>query len=92
MGNFQPIDMETWPMAQAFYYYTQMAPTSYTVNVNMNVTILRKILKDRGYKFFPAYLYSVTKAIAKQPELRVSLQDNILGHWDSLTPHLPAIS
>lgn len=89
MSDFQPIDMETWPMAQAFYYYTQMAPTSYTVNVNIDVTILRKILKARGYKFFPAYLYSVTKAISKQPELRVSLQDNILGHWDSLTPTYP---
>lgn len=53
MSDFQPIDMEKWPMAQAFYYYTQMAPTSYTVNVNIDVTILRKILKARGYKFFP---------------------------------------
>lgn len=44
-------------MSQAFHYYTQTAPTSYTVNVMMDVTILRKALKARGYKFFPAYLY-----------------------------------
>ena len=89
MSNFQPIDIPTWPMTQAFYYYTKMASTSYTVNVNMDVTILRKELKECGYKFFPAYLYLVSKAISKQPELRVSLKDNVLGHWDYLTPTYP---
>ena len=63
---FEAIDMATWPMAQSFHYYTQMAPTSYTVNVTMDVTILRRTLKQRGYKFFPAYLYLVTRAIEKQ--------------------------
>lgn len=86
---FQPIDMTTWPMAQAFYYYTQMAPTSYTINVTMDVTILRKTLKQRGYKFFPAYLYLVTRAIEKQKELRVAVNEGVLGYWQSLTPLYP---
>jgi Chloramphenicol O-acetyltransferase len=63
---FHPIDMNSWPMAQAFYYYTKMAPTTYTVNVTMDVTNLRNTLKKQGYKFFPAYLYLVTRAIGKQ--------------------------
>ncbi|AOT71305.1 CatA-like O-acetyltransferase [Geosporobacter ferrireducens] len=88
-NNFTPIDLQTWPLAQMFYYYTQMAPTTYTVNVSMDVTILRKTLKDKEMKFFPAYLYLVTKAIEKQPELRISKQDDILGHWDFLTPAYP---
>lgn len=89
MCDFQPIDMQTWPMAQAFYYYTQMAPTSYTINVSMDVTVLRKTLKAGGYKFFPAYLYLVTRAVAKQQELRVAVKDGVLGHWDYLTPAYP---
>lgn len=89
MYNFQPIDMQTWSMAQAFHYYTQMAPTSYTINVNMDVTILRKELKARGFKFFPAYLYLVTRAITKQKEVRVAIKDSILGYWDCLTPAYP---
>jgi len=87
--NFYPIDLQTWPMAQAFHYYTQMAPTTYTVNMTMDVTTLRRILKSKGYKFFPAYLYLVTKAISKQKELRVAVQDGVLGHWDNLTPAYP---
>jgi chloramphenicol O-acetyltransferase type A len=86
---FHSIDTQTWPMAQSFYYYTQMAPTTYTVNVTIDVTILRKTLKSKGYKFFPAYLYLVTKAISKQQELRIALQDGVLGYWDYLTPAYP---
>jgi len=89
MEEFEPIDMNTWKMAQSFYYYTKIAPTSYTVNVKMDVTILRKKLKECGYKFFPAYLYLVTKAINKQEELRVGLKDGVLGHWKTLTPAYP---
>ena len=37
---FIPIDMNTWPMAQTFYYYSEIAPTSYSVNVMMDVTII----------------------------------------------------
>lgn len=89
MCNFQSIDIQTWPMAQAFHYYTQMAPTSYTVNVNMDVSFLKKELKTKGVKFFPAYLYLVTRAITRQQELRVAVKDGILGYWDCLTPAYP---
>ena len=58
-----PIDMKTWPMTQTFHYYTQMAPTTYTINVTMDVTVLRNTLKEKGYKFFPAYIYLVTRAV-----------------------------
>jgi chloramphenicol O-acetyltransferase type A len=88
-GIFHPIDMQTWPMAQAFHYYTQMASTTYTINVTIDVTILRTTLKRMGYKFFPAYIYLVTKAINKQRELRIAVQDSILGYWDYLTPAYP---
>ena len=86
---FTTIDMAIWPMAQAFHYYTQMAPTSYSVNVNMDVTSLRKEVKARGVKFLPAYLYLVTQAINKQEQLRVAVKDGVLGHWQTLTPAYP---
>lgn len=88
-NRFKPIDMNTWPMAQAFHYYTQMAPTSYTVNVTMNVTNMRQALKAQGYKFFPAYLYLVTQVINEIEHLRVGNQDGVLGHYNTLTPAYP---
>lgn len=76
-------------MAQAFHYYTKMAPTSYTVTVMIDVTITRTTLKEQRYKFFPAYLYLVTRAINKQEHLRVAVKDGVLGHWQTLTPAYP---
>lgn len=48
---FTPIEPGTWPSAQAFYYYTQMAPTTYTVNVSVDVTTARKT--HTSYPAFP---------------------------------------
>lgn len=64
---FNSIDRATRSMAQQFYYYTEMAPTIYTVNVTLDVMILRKTLKANSYKFFLAYRYLLTSAISKQP-------------------------
>lgn len=86
---FHPINQTDWPRAQSFYYYTRMAPTTYTVNMMMDVSRLRRVLKEAGIKFFPAYLYLTTKAICNQQELRIAVQDETLGYWDTLTPAYP---
>lgn len=85
----KPLDMQSWPKAQSFYYYTQMAPTTYTVNVNLDVTILRNTLKSKGYKFFPAYLYLVTRTLGRQSDFCISMQEGNLGFWEQLTPMYP---
>lgn len=76
-------------MAEAFYYYTQMAPTSYGVTVKLTVTAARKALKQAGYRFFPAYLYVVTETLRNHPALRVGMKEGVLGHWNCLTPAYP---
>lgn len=86
---FEPIDMENWSRAQSFYYYTQIAPTTYSITVSMDVTVLRKELKIRELKFFPAYLWLVTRAIQEVEELRVGVMDCVLGHWKRLIPVYP---
>lgn len=88
-NDFHLIDFQNWPNAEAFYYYSQIAPTTYSVNVSLDVTILRTALKEKGYKFFPAYIYLVTKAISKEPAFCIGVQDGAVGYWDSLTPTFP---
>jgi chloramphenicol O-acetyltransferase type A len=88
--EFHAIDMETWPRAQTYNYFTEMVTTTtYSINVTMDVTTLRCTLKSKGIKFFPAYLYLITRAIGKQQEFRMALQDGVLGYWDCLTPYYP---
>lgn len=86
---FCTVNVNTWPMAQSFHYYTQTAPTSYTINIAMDVTNMRHALKAHGYKFFPAYLWLVTRAVNNVRELRIAVKDGILGYWETLTPAYP---
>lgn len=88
--TFEKIDMGTWQRAQSFYYYTEIVtPISYTVNIDINVTRIRKTAKNRNLKFFPAYLYAVSRAILNQREFRLAVKDGELGSWNYLTPQYP---
>ena len=53
--EFTPIDLRTWCRGEVFYYFSKMAPTGYSLTVELDVTNLRKTLKAKGYKFFPAH-------------------------------------
>ena len=50
-------------MAESFYYYSQMSPASYSLTVEIDVTKSRKHLKSKYLKFFPTYLYIVSKVL-----------------------------
>ena len=84
--KFTPINLQDWPRGQMFYYFSKMAPTGYSLTVNMDVTVLRKALKKEKLKFFPAYLWLVTKNLNKQTEFKIAEKDGILGYYDVLTP------
>ena len=84
--HFTPIDLQTWPRGQMFAYFAQMAPTGWSMTVNMDVTKLRKTLKNAGLKFFPAYLWLVTRNLNRQTEFKIAEKDGVLGYYDTLTP------
>lgn len=85
-AKFNPIDLRTWPRGQMFYYFTSMAPTGYSLTVDIDVTAAKYALKELKIKFFPAYLWLVTKMLNRQVEFKVAVVDNVVGYWDALTP------
>ena len=84
--NFTEIDIMKWPRGQMFYYFSKMAPTSYSLTVEVDVTDLLKKIRARNKKFFPTYLWLVTKCINKQVEFKVAYEKEKLGYYDVLTP------
>lgn len=84
--TFTPIDLKAWPRGQMFWYFSRMAPTGYSITVRVDVTALRQTLRDAGLKFFPAYLWLVTRNLNRQIEFKVAEQDGVLGYYDTLTP------
>lgn len=83
---FNPIDLQTWPRGQMFYYFTKMAPGGYSMTVDLDITNMKSALQERKIKFFPAYLWLTTKMINKQVEFKVAFDNEVLGYWDVLTP------
>lgn len=56
---FTPIDLQTWPHAEQFYYFSRMAPTGYSLTVKLDITDMKAALDAAGIKFYPAYLWLV---------------------------------
>ena len=83
---FTPIDLNTWPRGQMFYYFSRMAPTGYSLTVTLDVTVLHKTVKRAGVKFFPAYLWLVTKCLNEQVEFKCAIREGQLGYYDALVP------
>ena len=69
-----------------FWYFSKMAPTGYSITVDVDMTGLRGALKERGFRFFPAYLWLVTKTLNRQMEFRIAEKDGQIGSYDFLTP------
>ncbi|MDD3831415.1 MAG: CatA-like O-acetyltransferase [Clostridia bacterium] len=84
--EFTPIDIRQWSRGQTFYYFTHMEPTGYSLTVNIDVTRMHRLLKNNNIKFFPAYLWLITKNLNKQVEFKVACVDGKYGYYDTLTP------
>lgn len=84
--QFTPIDLHTWSRGEIFYYFSRMAPTGYSLTVDLDVTKMRAALKDAGRKFFPAYLWLVTKLLNQQQEFKLAEADGQLGFYNVLAP------
>lgn len=84
--DFIPLDFAQWPRAEQFYYFSKMAPTGYSLTAQLDVTHLRSTLRAADLKFFPAYLWLVTKNLNEQPEFKIAEKDGQLGYYRTLTP------
>lgn len=90
--HFHAMNLERWTRRQTYTYFTETVSTLiYSVTVPLDVTKLRKTLKDRGMKFFPVYLYLTARAMGEQKEFRMAMQDGVLGYWDFQTPFYPVL-
>lgn len=84
--TFTPIDQNQWERGQTFYYFSKMAPTGYSLTVDIDVTNMLQHLKAANLKFFPAYLWLATKCLNEQQEFRIVQKDDIPGYYSFLTP------
>ncbi|MBQ2650393.1 MAG: chloramphenicol acetyltransferase CAT [Clostridia bacterium] len=83
---FHPIDVQNWPRREIFYYFSQMEPTGYSLTVDLDITELLQTIKAHKLKFFPVYLWLITRNLNRQIEFKCAVKDGTLGYFGTLTP------
>lgn len=84
--QFTPLDLLDWKRGQMFYYFAKMAPTGYSLTVDVDITRMQAACREAGVKFFPAYLWLVTRCLNLQTEFRIAEREGQIGYYDFLTP------
>ena len=85
--SFTVIDMEKWPRADHYRYYTEQIRTSYQVTVQLNVSRLWTWCRTQKIRFYPAMIYAIMRVINRHPEFRMALdEDGRLGYYDVCHP------
>ena len=84
--HFTPLDLRSWERGQIFCYFSKIAPTGYAITVEVNIAHMRSILKSAGMKFYPAYLWLVTRTLNRQQAFKIAEKDGQVGYYDTLTP------
>lgn len=85
--NFNVIDIKQWPRKPYFEHYTSVHECTYSMTLNVDVSLLLQSLRARGLKFYPAFIYMVTRVVNERVEFRTSYHPKpLLGYWDSMTP------
>lgn len=87
--NFTLLEIEKWKRREIFYYFSHIAPTTYSVTSNLDITRMMKVLRDHDLKFFPSFLWLSTTIINRHQEFRVAIKDGKVGYYDTLTPFYP---
>lgn len=84
--RFHIIDRENWNREQYFEHYLKLKCT-FSMTVNVDITRLLKELHQKGIKFYPVFIYLISKVVNNHKEFRTSFNDEgILGYWQEMIP------
>jgi len=78
--NFHLIDMDQWPRKEFYLHYMNEVVCSYSVNVELDITMLR------GVKLYPAMIWLLTSTVNNYQEFRTCLTDDGPGYFDFMNP------
>ncbi|MGE6630887.1 type A chloramphenicol O-acetyltransferase [Bacillus sp. NPDC077027] len=80
---FKKID-ENYPRKEHFNHYMTLTRCSYSLVIDLDITKLYSILKERNLKVYPVQIYLLARAVQKIPEFRMDQVNDELGYWDIL--------
>ncbi|HEH0425066.1 TPA: chloramphenicol acetyltransferase CAT, partial [Staphylococcus aureus] len=55
--TFNIINLETWDRKEYFNHYFNQQ-TTYSVTKELDITLLKSMIKDKGYELYPALIHA----------------------------------
>ena len=89
---FTKIDMKTWPRKDCFTHFMNIAKSTYSMTVDMDVTNVVKYVKKNEMRFYPVFTWIVSNAVNQQKEFRMGYDEhNNLGYYENINPDYAVI-
>ncbi|MBN1045716.1 MULTISPECIES: chloramphenicol acetyltransferase [unclassified Clostridium] len=85
--NFKLIDIENWERKECFNHFMNIAKSTYSLTVNIDISKLLSLTKEKGYRFYPTFTWIVSRAINRHKEFKMGFdQSGNLGYFEEISP------
>jgi len=83
---FNKINPNSWERKEIFNHFLNQQ-TSFSITRNIDITELYKVSKEKGYKFYPVFIFFVTQIVNSHKNFRMNFHsEGGFGYWDKLVP------
>lgn len=84
--KFNKIDLNNWERKEIFNHFLNQQ-TSFSITKNIDITSLYKVTKEKGYKFYPVFIFLVTHVANSNKHFRMNFNpEGEFGYWDKVVP------
>jgi len=88
MCKYKILDLDKWPRREHYKYYTEKLKVEFNVTANVDVGVLTEFCHSRGYKFYPTFIYCVSKTLNRIENFRMFKNaDGQLCVWEKIVPN-----
>lgn len=85
--EFNRINMNTWSRKDVFKHFIKDVKCVMSLTADVDVTELVKMCKKEKLRFYPVYIYLVSKVVNKHEEFRMGYDGfGNVGYWSCINP------
>ena len=92
MNNFKIIDMENWARKDCFNHFMNIAKSTYSLTVNVDISNLMKFIKKNNYRLYPVFTWIISRAINNTKEFKMGFnKEGQVGYFNEISPDYSVI-
>lgn len=80
------VNLSEWKRKEHFEAFQSFAQCTFSQTIQLDITLLLKTVKKGGHKFYPTFIYIISRLINEHSEFRMAMKDGELVIWDTIHP------